>query len=91
MSDTILVQGNTYPCRDQLKAMGARWDATAKGWRVPAERAAEAKEIVEAAEQAEERKPCWECGRLTTRRECRANGGDWWDDGGGEGTCYCGC
>lgn len=28
--------GNTYPARDEIKALGGRWDAKEKGWRVPA-------------------------------------------------------
>lgn len=32
---TLLVTGNTYPVKDQIKALGGRWDAAAKGWRVP--------------------------------------------------------
>lgn len=45
MSETVLITGHTYPVRDQLKALGGRWDAAAKGWRVPAERASEARAL----------------------------------------------
>jgi len=30
-----LITGNTYPHRQQLRAMGGEWDASVKGWRVP--------------------------------------------------------
>lgn len=43
---TALITGNTYPVKDSLRAMGGRWDAAAKGWRVPASRAAEAQALV---------------------------------------------
>lgn len=46
---TVLVTGNTYPVKDAIKALGARWDATAKGWRVPVAKAAEAQAIVAGA------------------------------------------
>lgn len=45
-NSTVLVTGNTYPVKDSLKAMGARWDAAAKGWRVPAAKAAAAQALV---------------------------------------------
>lgn len=42
---TVLITGNTFPVKDQLKALGGRWDAGAKGWRVPADKAVEAQEL----------------------------------------------
>jgi hypothetical protein len=45
-STTVLITGNTYPVKDTLKAMGGRWDAEAKGWRVPAAKADAAKALV---------------------------------------------
>lgn len=41
-----IVTGNTYPVKDDLKRLGGTWDATAKGWRVPPERLAEARALV---------------------------------------------
>jgi hypothetical protein len=41
-----LITGNTFAHKGALKAMGGRWDAAAKGWRVPAEKAAEANALV---------------------------------------------
>jgi hypothetical protein len=43
---TELITGNTFPVKGELRAMGGTWDARAKGWRVPAERASEARELV---------------------------------------------
>jgi len=43
---TELITGNTYPVKDAIKALGGRWDSAAKGWRVPADRAADARALV---------------------------------------------
>ena len=42
----ILITGNTYPHRVQLRAMGGEWDASAKGWRVPEDKADDARAMV---------------------------------------------
>jgi hypothetical protein len=42
----VLITGNTYPVKDQLRAMGGRWNPEAKGWMVPAARADEARRLV---------------------------------------------
>jgi len=47
--NTVLVTGNTYPVKDSIKALGGRWDAAAKGWRVPADKAAQAQALVAGA------------------------------------------
>jgi hypothetical protein len=44
-----LITGNTYPCREQLRALGGTWDKAAQGWRVPAAFAQVARDIVAAA------------------------------------------
>jgi hypothetical protein len=44
--ETVLITGNTFPVKDQLRAMGGKWDADAKGWRVPADKADEARALV---------------------------------------------
>ena len=44
--DAVLITGNTYPVKDALKALGGRWDAAEKGWRVPAANAGEARRLV---------------------------------------------
>lgn len=46
---TVTITGNTYPVKDALKAMGARWNATAKGWDVPAAKASAAQALVTGA------------------------------------------
>jgi hypothetical protein len=46
MNQTVLITGNTYPVKDALKSLGAKWDADAKGWRVPAAKADEARKLV---------------------------------------------
>lgn len=48
---TVLITGNTFPVKEQLKALGARWNKDAKGWEVPAEKAEEAKALVAGAPQ----------------------------------------
>lgn len=42
----VAVSGNTYPVKDALRAMGGKWDASAKAWLVPDEKAEEAKALV---------------------------------------------
>lgn len=42
-----LITGNTYPVKDQLRALGGRWDARRRGWEVPEDRATEARALVE--------------------------------------------
>ncbi len=44
-----VIKGNTFPVKDKLMELGARWDSQAEGWSVPAARAAEAQAIVDAA------------------------------------------
>lgn len=48
-SATVLITGNTYPVKDAIKSLGGRWDADAKGWRVPADKAARAQALVSGA------------------------------------------
>jgi hypothetical protein len=43
------ITGNTYPVKEQLKALGGRWNAGAQGWDVPDTKAEEARTIVAAA------------------------------------------
>lgn len=46
---TVTITGNTYPVRDQLKALGARWNKDAKGWDVPASQEQTARALVASA------------------------------------------
>lgn len=98
-SDLVAIRGNTFPVKDQLKALGGRWNAGEKCWMVPADRAEDAQRIVDSAPAPErmeggravQTKRCWECGRTVTRAECQRNGGDWSESVAGAGGCYCGC
>lgn len=44
----VQIRGNTYPIRDQLKALGGRWNADDKVWEVPASTSANALALVKA-------------------------------------------
>lgn len=46
---TVEITGNTYPVKDSLKALGARWNADRKAWMVPAGKAERARAIVAGA------------------------------------------
>lgn len=46
---TVLITGNTYPVKDQIKALGGRWNGDAKGWMVPADKANAARALVSGA------------------------------------------
>lgn len=54
---TVLIIGNTFPVKEALKALGGRWDPTAKGWRVPVARASEAKALVSGANSSTSSSP----------------------------------
>jgi hypothetical protein len=43
---SILITGNTYPVKDQLKALGGKWDPASKGWLVPDDKAEIARVLV---------------------------------------------
>jgi hypothetical protein len=45
----VAITGNTYPVKDALKALGGRWNADRKAWMVPADKADEARKLVEGA------------------------------------------
>lgn len=44
-----LITGNTYPVKDQIKALGGRWDRGAQGWQVPDDQADKARALVASA------------------------------------------
>lgn len=46
---TVAITGNTYPVKDELKALGGRWNADLKAWMVPADRADQARALVSGA------------------------------------------
>lgn len=68
MADTVLITGNTYPVRQELARLGGVWDATAKGWRVPASKAEEARKLVGGAVAQTSHRPhkCKVCGYVPT-------------------------
>jgi hypothetical protein len=43
----IVLTGNTYPVKDQLKELGGKWDPDQKAWLVPENKAAKARALVE--------------------------------------------
>lgn len=46
MNNTELITGNTYPVKEQIKALGGRWNGVCQGWDVPAANAEAARRIV---------------------------------------------
>src|SRR5271154_2057721 len=42
----VAITGNTFPVKDQLKALGAKWDGDNKAWMIDASKANEARKIV---------------------------------------------
>jgi len=83
---TVLVTGNTFPVKDQIKAMGGRWDAARKGWMVPEEKAAEALKLVASAPRASytprSSSPRWASRRPCGYPGCRGQGDPLCDDCG---------
>ena len=49
MPNMIPVDGNTYPVKDKLKAIGARWEPNRKCWMIDEKKAMEARKIVAGA------------------------------------------
>ncbi len=45
----VAITGNTYPVKDRLKALGARWNPDAKAWMVSPAKADAARKIVAGA------------------------------------------
>lgn len=43
------ITGNTFPFKAEIKALGGRWNADAKAWMVPDERAAEVRALISGA------------------------------------------
>ena len=46
MNQVVAITGNTYPVKDQLRAMGARWNQDQKAWMVRADQEELARRIV---------------------------------------------
>jgi hypothetical protein len=62
-----LITGNTYPVKDQIKALGGvKWDRIRKGWLVPDDRAEAARRLVDAAGKCSTGRPSYpRCSRGT--------------------------
>ena len=43
---TVLITGNTYPVRLQMRDLGGVWNKPAQGWDIPAAKADEARALV---------------------------------------------
>jgi hypothetical protein len=68
--NTTLITGNTFAVKDRLKELGGRWDSAARGWRVPSDKAAEAKALAGPAGTSSAtaaRLRCRSCGQTGTR------------------------
>lgn len=87
-TELVAISGNTYPVKEQLKALGARWNADAKAWMVDASKAEQARQIVAGAGPKKQftggfsgyrpgrRCYCAECGEPYRRgQKCWENGG----------------
>ena len=79
----VAITGNTYPVKDKLKALGAKWDADQKCWTITDKKADEARKIVEAAPPEAPATPgkCRKCGKsckapytICWACKCAANG-----------------
>jgi hypothetical protein len=87
----VAIKGNTFPVKDQLRALGGRWNPEDKAWMVPADKAEAAQKLVGGAKSTKPTrtgpaptKRCWECGCSFTYAQAKRSGGDWRDS-------YCGC
>lgn len=62
------ITGNTYPVRDQLRDLGGKWDADARCWQVPDDKAEQARKIVAGARDTGPRfTRCKVCGVAASR------------------------
>jgi hypothetical protein len=50
--DLVAITGNTYPVKDALKAIGARWNADRKCWMIAPDKADKARQIVSGSNTA---------------------------------------
>ena len=88
MNTTTLINGNTYPVKDQIKALGGRWNSARKGWEVPSDNADEAQALVNAAPSASR-----SSGNRYVSYEVRTSGGTFYRNYNGrcEDAPCCGC
>jgi hypothetical protein len=69
-----LINGNTYPVRTEMKALGGTWEKRSQGWLVPDDCAEEAQALVDAA-PVQERSSRYSGGRSRSRGVTRFAGG----------------
>jgi hypothetical protein len=68
------ISGNTFPVKDQIRALGGRWNPDSKVWMVPDERVAEARAIVSGAKYTTNvyrPRKCRVCGCVEGQRNSR--------------------
>ena len=63
----VLVVGNTFPVKEELKRLGGAWDARNRGWLVPEQHSAEANHIVAEAGQKTARRTATTAPSRSTR------------------------
>lgn len=63
----VEIHGNTYPVRDQLRAIGGKWNPARGCWMVPGDKADEARKLVGSA-------PAKRCGGVKGPRACEQCG-----------------
>lgn len=73
----IAITGNTYPVKEQIKALGGKWNADQKAWMVPESKAVLARQLVSGAPRqtvggggaktAYKPTKCIVCGHVETR------------------------
>ena len=71
---TVLITGNTYPVKEQIKALGGRWDAESKGWNVPVEKADEVRRLVSGSPKSTPRRSNYDPKRRSNYDPNRFNG-----------------
>jgi hypothetical protein len=69
----VAITGNTYPVKEALKALGARWNGDSKAWMISADKADQARKIVaeSATTAATQTKSAYRPSRCS---ECRCAG-----------------
>lgn len=71
MKNLIAITGNTYPVKDQIRALGGKWDAQSKVWLVSQDVAAQAQALVVNTKDSKKttfvHHKCKDCGCLPSR------------------------
>ena len=80
-ADFVPLYGNTYPIKDQLKQLGARFDGDEKAWFLPPDSIAKARSLVPMADG--DRQRCIFCGKWFSAQDAEECGGDY-------GEMFCG-